>query len=431
MTPESEAESAVAEAAATPKLNRVPEHLGRLVRLGSPVVAPLIRRYREDPGLISLVTATLRELARAGLGDAWNGLEELAATTADRDAVKEFRTALLSISAGPRRGGNPDPFAWGFAARSERHRAVLERIDSTRLRRGEPALTPRQREQVQESLELRARDPAHYRNVCWNCHAVVTEAHNVRCRACGWLSCWCGACREPTRPWPPNGSVGPCAAEGGVLGHELSYPDTDFLGRSILTAYPLSADAPQVRQILAQHGITSVLHWSNVSRIASVLERGLLSRNELQLLGVDHTLHGYSSLEKRYAAEPYVGVTFKPTPRTMRAWSPYPVVYEIDLAAASAAGTVFLTSEASPVDVTPDALAKRTGPDALQASLSAAAMNDRVVAEAWVRQRIPRQALVRAIVASPKVLAAIQREVQAKRPTMTLEVDVDPGLFEL
>lgn len=37
-----------------------------------------------------------------------------------------------------------------------------------------------------------------YTDICWKCHADLSELQNRRCRACVWLICHkCDACRQP------------------------------------------------------------------------------------------------------------------------------------------------------------------------------------------------------------------------------------------
>lgn len=190
---------------------------------GSIAVPPLVKFVRANPDCAYFVVAVLDRMATQKTKDAEATIEYLATGAFPR---KVKAAASEAIELRRRRASK--------AAAKDPAFPVISKINQTRLQRGEPLLDRTETAQVRENLLHRVESPARYRNHCWHCGAVVDEATNARCLECGWLVCWCVACREPTQPWPsPNGPIGPCAREAVPFRMELSYPVRDYRGNRI------------------------------------------------------------------------------------------------------------------------------------------------------------------------------------------------------
>ena len=343
----SDAGEIVAEAIAASPTFRVPDYRDRIAAHGTAAVAPLMRSLQDRPDLGHFTVAVLVVIARGGSVGAVEALHQIAAGSTDPNLLKFTRDALRGLGAGTPRptkmGSDIDPAEeWDELFPATAKGSVIDKINSARSRRGEPYLDSAESAQILENLKRRAADPRAYRNVCWHCKAVVTEEFNLHCDECNWLVCWCGACREPDRPWPPTHEAGPCPIEAGFFGSELGYPDHDYRGRPIISANPPAPDAADIREALEHRRVTSVFHWTPARGCESILKHGILSRGELRHAGVQFVAHGYGSPEKEDALAHYVALTFRPKAVMMKAWSRTPVVFEIDPLVVLGAGTLFV-----------------------------------------------------------------------------------------
>lgn len=429
--------------------NRVELFRDRISAFGDVAIAPLVGMHRTEPALRFFVVAVLADIARRGSAQARTVLRSLAEHADDphlKNYIQHSLTLANSIDRGPLAGPmaersrsgkrtstslqpqwQPSSESWFRPANlppAEQPPNPVERINQVRGRRGEPELDAAEVAHVVANLRLRELDQARYRNVCWVCRAVVDESTNPHCAACGWLVCWCGACREPKQPWPrPHGRVGPCRNEAYLFAEELCYPDRDFLGRAILTAVLPALDAPDIRHLLARNGVGSVFHWSPARSVASIIQNGILSRSELARRGIRNWVpHGYGSPEKERALAGRVGVAFRVKPLMMREWSTTPVVFELNPEILAGDGTLFVPGNSAASRFATTELSSLRGAAALENLF----VRDRVLAdgqaEAWIKVRVPCVAIRAIHVATPD----LARRLEARLPDWVGETHVAP-----
>lgn len=72
-----------------------------------------------------------------------------------------------------------------------RKKEIVDYINALRRARKERALDEAQIAELLENL------PGGRTSPCWRCPAWVSDDTNLACDSCGWLICWCGACRQP------------------------------------------------------------------------------------------------------------------------------------------------------------------------------------------------------------------------------------------
>jgi hypothetical protein len=306
---------------------------------------------------------------------------------------------------------------------------VLDKINRARSRRGEPVLDPAEAAQVLEGFRRRAANPRAYRNVCWQCTAVVTEEFNLHCEECNWLVCWCGACREPDRPWPPTYQAGPCPIEAGYFGKELGYPDHDYRGRPIVSANPPAPGSAELAKAIEIRGMGPLFHWTPARALESILSHGVLSRAELRRAGISVVGHNYGSHEKETILTPYVALAFRPKAVMMKAWSRSPVVLEIDPVVVLGAGTLFVPGNSASGTYRPEDLASLQGAAAFGRVWPEGEREPASQSEVWVRGRLPRRAIRRAFVETPTLAERLRARVQVAKPGHTPPIEVRPELF--
>jgi hypothetical protein len=428
-----DASTLVAEAIAAPAANRVPGYRDRIAAFGTSAVEPVMIAYRANSAMGYFAVTVLAAIGRNGSSAAVEGLQEIAATSDDASLVRFSRDAMRGLrlpSAAPPVAEDEwwppdDP----FDAPADTTQSVLDKINRARSRRGEPVLDPAESAQVLEGLRRRAADKRAYRNVCWHCKAVVTEEFNLHCDECSWLVCWCGACREPYRPWPPTNEVGPCPIEAGYFGKELGYPDRDFQGRPIVSANPPAADASQLQVALEERGITALYHWTPARALESILAHGVLSRRHLRNAGVSVVSHGYGSHEKETALAPYVALAFRPKAMMMKAWSRNPVVLEVNPIVALGSGTLFVPGNSASLTFAADDLVTLQGASAFERVWPAGQRDAASQSEIWVRARLPRPAIRKVFVETPTLADKLLARLQIARPGFVPPLEVRPDLF--
>ena len=431
---DNDARSLVTEAIAAPAASRVPEYRDRIAGFGTTAVEPVMNAYRADPALGHFAVTVLTVVGRNGSSAAVEALHEIAATSGDPSLVKFARDAIRGLRPLPAPPPTiedewwPPDDAFDVPATTPRQ-SVLDKINSARSRRGEPVLDEAEAAQVLEGLRRRAANPRAYRNVCWHCTAVVTEEFNLHCEECNWLVCWCGACREPDRPWPPTYQAGPCPIEAGYFGQELGYPDQDYRGRSIVSANPPAPDAAELTRAIRHRGVRSLFHWTPARALESILSHGVLSRDELRRAGISVVSHGYGSLEKETALAPYVALAFRPKAVMMKAWSRNPVVLEIDPVVALGDGTLFVPGNSASAAYSAVDIVALQGAAAFGRVWPEAAPDPISQSEVWVRSRLPRRAIRRAFVETPTLADRLLARLQTTKPGYTPPLEVRPELF--
>lgn len=186
-------------------VDRVEQFRDRLADLGSDVV-PAMVGLRDDSTLCRFAVTVLEVLSRKMMASAWEGLALVSNQAVDvqvRDLATEALNRVPVSAAEMRRRAAVE--------RAERAVVLVESINTARQRRGDRVLDENQAREVLHNLELRAQDPNRYHRWCWSCRAVVDAATNENCPSCGWLVCWCGACRDPK--WRDRNTkevAGPC-----------------------------------------------------------------------------------------------------------------------------------------------------------------------------------------------------------------------------
>ncbi len=302
------------------------------------------------------------------------------------------------------------PWEWPPEPPQERPspETVIAMINEARSRRGDAVLDSREAAQVAANLERRAADPSHYRNVCWNCTAVVDEGTNEHCSECRWLVCWCGACRKRTYV-DRQGVSGACRREVWTL-HDHDLPDVDFRGRRIVTATHPASDADSVRRLSRSARITALFHWSPVRAIPSIVQWGLLARPELKDRGIPFVTHGYGSPEKERELSAYVATSLRPKLGMMGAWSDSPVIWELDPEILVGDGVLFVAGNSASAAWTADQALESKGVAALERSLAALDLGGQP--EILVPSRIPRVAITRAHVADETAAVAVRRMME-------------------
>jgi hypothetical protein len=423
----------VAEAIAAPATSRVPEYRDRIAAFGTSAVEPVMHVYKADSALGHFAVTVLAVIGRSGSTAAVEALQEIAATSGDASLVRFARDAMRGLRLPPKEPVATEDDWWPhedvFEAPDSSTGSVLDKINRARSRRGEPALDPAEAAQVLEGLRRRAANPRAYRNVCWHCTAVVTEEFNLHCEECNWLVCWCGACREPERPWPPTYQAGPCPIEAGYFGQELGYPDHDYRGRPIVSANPPAADAAQLQAAIEERGITALFHWTPARAVETILAHGVLSRYELRNAGISVVSHGYGSQEKEAALARYVALTFRPKAMMMKAWSRSPVVLEIDPAVALGTGTLFVPGNSASAAFATHDLVALQGASAFERVWPDGQRDPASQAEVWVRARLPRQAIRRTFVETTSLADRLRARLQVAKPGFTPPIEVRPDLF--
>ena len=432
----SDADEIVAEAIAASPTYRVPDYRDRVAAHGTAAVAPLMRSLHARSDLGYFTVAVLVAIARRESVAAVEALHAIAADSADGELVKFTRNALRGLGSVARvpvklahepesSAASDEPFSQTATG------SVIDKINSARWRRGEPSLDPAESAQILENLKRRAADPRAYRNVCWQCKAVVTEEFNLHCDECNWLVCWCGACREPDRPWPPTYKAGPCPIEAGFFGSELGFPDHDYRGRPIVSANPPALDAAAIREALEQRRVTSVFHWTPARGCESILTHGILSRGELRHAGVQFVAHGYGSHQKEEALAHYVALTFRPKAVMMKAWSRSPVVFEIDPLVVLGAGTLFVPGNSAAATFARDEVLALQGAAAFERMWPTDHGEPVSQAELWVRLRIPRRAILTLLVESNELADALLSQLRRVDPGYMPPIEVRPELFDV
>lgn len=428
----SDADELVAEAIAASAAVRIPDYRDRIATHGTAAISPLMRGFRARQDLGYFTVAVLAAIAKRGSPAANEALHEIAADTRDPNLLKFTRDALRGLGAGAPRPARTDtapadPLDEHFQTTASG--SVIDKINSARLRRGEPTLDPAESAQVLENLRRRAVDPRAYRSVCWHCKAVVTEQFNLHCDECGWLVCWCGACREPDRPWPPTNQAGPCPIEAGFFGQELGYPDRDYRGRPIVSANQPASCSSEIREALELRSVRSLFHWTPARGCESILRYGLLSRGELRHAGIQVVAHGYGSHDKEEALARYVALTFRPKAVMMTAWSRSPVVFDIDPVVILGAGTLFVPGNSAGAAFGPSDLLSMEGVAALERIWPIDGGGPVSQAELWVRSRIPRHAIRKLIVASPSLADHLQAHLHQAAPGYLPPIEVNSIMF--
>lgn len=79
----------------------------------------------------------------------------------------------------------------------DRVEAMSLLIDLLRRLQDRPVMDSLERDRIATVARLVHEDGMRYQNHCWACHTPVDEAFNPHCPTCGWLTCLCGACRDP------------------------------------------------------------------------------------------------------------------------------------------------------------------------------------------------------------------------------------------
>lgn len=424
----------VTAARAASASNRVELFRDRLAAFGPPAVAPLLQLHRDDPALGFFVATVLRAVGEKGSAEAWTALRRLGRDTSDA-ALKRFINQKLPRPDLPRPAHAAPPRDVWSPHRPAVHRPSdpVERINQARRRRSEPVLDEAEAGHVLDNLRRRELDPNRYRSTCWVCWAVVDESTNPHCGECRWLVCWCGACREPRRPWPrPRGPIGPCRNEAYLFAEELSYPDRDYLGRPILTAVAPAGDAAIMRDLLARHAIGSVYHWSPERSIKSILCHGILSRRELRRRDIrEFVAHGYGSPDKEMALAGFVGVAFRVKRLMMRDWSTTPVLLELDPEVLVGAGTRFIPGNSASSRFSAVEVPALTGAEALGKLFAGDHVLVDVQAEAWVKDRVPSIAIRALHVATSDLAqpleAHLREEFRETRPIPPIVIS--PAMF--
>jgi hypothetical protein len=308
-----------------------------------------------------------------------------------------FPVSMPSLGCRPNLTGwsrRPSGLGWGLTLDSVPDKgspaAVIEMINVARRRRGDAVLDSREAAQVAANLQKRAADPSHYRNVCWNCNAVVDEGTNEHCSECRWLVCWCGACRHRTYE-DKQGFIGPCRREVWTLVRD-DIPDFDYRGRPILTARPPGSDANSIRRLTHQAGIAAIYHWSPSRAVLNILRWGLLARPELRGRGVVFVPHSYGSAEKEQALAGYVATSLRPKLNMMATWSEAPVIWELDPEVLSTDGALFVDGNAASASLALEGILASRGSGHLRRVLDAY-LEPGGQPEMLIPGRIPRAAI--------------------------------------
>lgn len=171
--------------------DRVEQFRDRLAALGADVV-PAMVGLRDDSALCRFAITVLEASARNMIASAWEGLVVVSKKAADA-GVRHLATEALDrvpIS-------HAEMSRLVKVERLKRGAVLVALINDARRRRGELVLDRSEARKVLHNLELQAQDPNRYHKWCWSCRAVVDAATNEKCPYCGWLVCWCGACRDP------------------------------------------------------------------------------------------------------------------------------------------------------------------------------------------------------------------------------------------
>lgn len=416
----------LAGAVAASPVDRLPTYRDRLASHGAAAVKPLLALEQSHPALGYFVVLVLSAKAMQRVPEAREAIHELA-----RSAVApETRTFAASHMRAllPAKVFAPSPPAVAPPrpprAAPSPHIAVLAGINRARGRRNEPVLDEAEALKVLTNLEARATDPSRYKNVCWNCRAVVDAATNQSCGSCSWLVCWCGACRSPGFQ-DSRGQSGPCMREAWAFGPDVIHADHDFTGKPIYVRRPLDPDEGRIRRTLEQYGVHSVYHWSPVRSVESILSLGILSRRALQGHRISVVGHGYGSHEKEVALRGFAGVSFAPKPRMMAEWSENPVVFELTTEVLLGQGTLFVPGNSGSRSFQVPQMLSMTGADAVDGLFADGAAASQ--AEGWVPQGIPRVGIKQIHVASNDTLFRIA-PVTKKHPAVAAVVS--PSFFE-
>jgi hypothetical protein len=418
-------ESARAEAG----LTRVERFRDRIAAHGQEAVGAL-SALRTDGQLVFFAIVVLERLAKNGIAEATVALRDFATFGVDDEVKLRAREAIRRVE--PPAVDPPALMPIDPPVALQRPTPYIptrrEGIDDVRRRRGEPAFDEAERAQALAYLSRRAADERRYVRHCWNCKSGIDEGENLRCSDCGWLICWCGACRDPRNTNLETGLAGPCVREAWVLWESIQQ-DIDFRGAPIRSPARPSAEAQQIRSSLARFGVQIVYHWTPIRSVASILSHGILCQSLLSRQRIGHVPHNFGNATKRLLLKEFVAVSFKAKPWMMGAWSQSPVVIAVDAESLVADGTMFVDGNSAATSVALDWVKSGIGAAGL-ARIFDASGRVKPQSEAWVPTRIPIPAIRAVHVEGQSMASRVIAAIEAYAPEARgLSVLISPEMF--
>lgn len=95
-------------------------------------------------------------------------------------------------------------------------------------------------------------------------------------------------------------------------------------------ARPLKADSAEFAAALRRHGRQKpAFHWTPLSNLRGILQRGILCRSRLQTLGLKYTRHGYGTAGKEAQFGEYVCISLYPQKGMMQRATEPQALFEV------------------------------------------------------------------------------------------------------